>query len=355
MNRVRDLHQFRKNEILLTFALVLALLIGWEVRHALLLIYVSVVFAIVFTPVVKWVQRLPLGKWHPSAGAAVLVLVAVVALVLVSFGIFVIPSVSSDVEKLAQDLPHRILHVENEVARLPFGQHLISAMHGGNLTSAFRAYVPKLIGAARNVTGAIADVFLVIILTAYFIVDRERSFNWLLAMLPVGNRHRFRAAFKKSAGRMQNWLRGQALLMLILGTSSFVVFWAIGVPYSYALAFFAALANFVPVLGPVATVVVAGAIAATDSWMKVLGVVVFYLVYQQVENSYLTPRIMKSTVALPSVAVIVALAIGGTLAGVLGAIVAVPTAALIATLIDAFNSGADEPDRSQDSQIQQVA
>jgi predicted PurR-regulated permease PerM len=67
-----------------------------------------------------------------------------------------------------------------------------------------------------------------------------------------------------------------------------------------------------------------------------LGVLIFYLVYQQVENSYLTPRIMKSSVGLPAVAVIVALAIGGELAGILGAIVAVPTAALVSTVVNEY-------------------
>ena len=126
------------------------------------------------------------------------------------------------------------------------------------------------------------------------------------------------------------------LLMLILGGSSTIVFGFLGVRYFYALGVFAGLANFVPVLGPIATVIVAGLVAAIDSWMKVLGVVIFYLVYQQVENAYLTPRIMRSTVGLPGVAVLVALVIGSELAGVVGAVVAVPSAALMSTFIDEY-------------------
>ena len=73
-----------------------------------------------------------------------------------------------------------------------------------------------------------------------------------------------------------------------------------------------------------------------DSWSKLLGVVIFYLVYQQVENAYLTPRIMKAQVGLPGIAVIVALMTGAALAGLLGAIVAVPTTAMLATLLDEY-------------------
>jgi predicted PurR-regulated permease PerM len=70
---------------------------------------------------------------------------------------------------------------------------------------------------------------------------------------------------------MQRWLYGQMLLMLILGSSSALVFGLLGVRYFYAFAVFAGVANFVPILGPIATVVVAGVVAALDSWMKVLG------------------------------------------------------------------------------------
>jgi predicted PurR-regulated permease PerM len=136
--------------------------------------------------------------------------------------------------------------------------------------------------------------------------------------------------------RAQKWLSGQVLLMLILGSSSALVFGLLHVNYFYALAVFAGLANFVPVLGPIATVILAGFVAALDSWMKVLGVLIFYLVYQQVENAYLTPRIMEAKVDLPAVAVVVALAIGGALAGVLGALVAVPSAAILATVVDRY-------------------
>jgi predicted PurR-regulated permease PerM len=121
---------------------------------------------------------------------------------------------------------------------------------------------------------------------------------------------------------------------LILGSFSALVLGLLKVRYFYAIAVFAGLANFVPILGPILTVIVAGIIAALDSWTKLLGVVIFYAVYQQVESAYLTPRIMRATVDLPGISVIVALTIGGELAGLLGAIVAVPTAALIATLVD---------------------
>jgi predicted PurR-regulated permease PerM len=114
------------------------------------------------------------------------------------------------------------------------------------------------------------------------------------------------------------------------------VFALLQIKYFYALAVFAGVANIVPIVGPIAAVVLSGTVAAFDSWPKLAGVLVFFFVYQQIENAFLTPRIMKSTVDLPPLAVIIALSIGGTLAGVLGALVAVPTAALVAVLLDEY-------------------
>jgi predicted PurR-regulated permease PerM len=135
---------------------------------------------------------------------------------------------------------------------------------------------------------------------------------------------------------MRGWLTGQAMLMAILGISSGLTFGFMGLPYFYLLAVFAAAANLVPLLGPLATVVVASAVAATQSGWDVLGVLVFYLIYQQVENAFLTPRIMKSQVELSPVIVIVALLVGGELAGIAGALVAVPSAVLISELADEY-------------------
>ena len=102
-------------------------------------------------------------------------------------------------------------------------------------------------------------------------------------------------------------------------------------------------------LGPLATVVLAAVIAATESGWQVLGVLIFYPVYQQVENAFLTPKIMKSQVELSSAVVVIALLIGGELAGIGGALVAVPSAVLVVELASEYLVQRDEPTRSRDS------
>ncbi len=117
--------------------------------------------------------------------------------------------------------------------------------------------------------------------------------------------------------------------MLILGLCSLIVFVMLKVRYAYALAVLMGALNIVPIVGAMISMALVLLAAATDSWEKVVGVLVFYAIYAQVETSYLTPRIMKSSVDLSSLGVLVALLMGSKLAGVIGAMVAVPTAVLV--------------------------
>ena len=109
-----------------------------------------------------------------------------------------------------------------------------------------------------------------------------------------------------------------------------------GVRYAILLGVLMGLFNIIPVAGGIITILLAGGVAALDSWSKMLGVFIFYAIYVQLENGFLTPRIMKTSVNLMGLAVLIALLAGTALAGIVGALVAVPTAALIAVLMDEY-------------------
>jgi predicted PurR-regulated permease PerM len=135
---------------------------------------------------------------------------------------------------------------------------------------------------------------------------------------------------------MGKWLLGQGSLMLILGVVSTIVYLSLHVRYAYALGVLTGLLNVIPVLGAAICIALALLVAAIDSWGRVLGIAIFYVIYLQVENSYLTPRIMKNRVGLPGLAIVMALIIGSALEGILGAMVSVPTAVLVAVLLDEY-------------------
>jgi predicted PurR-regulated permease PerM len=315
--------------LLLAFAIAVSLLIAWVIRHALLIIYVSAVFAVVLKPAVDWLHRMRILGWRPGRGAALLLLVAVLGIFLGGMIAIAVPSIISNVAGFAGTMTGQISALQKHLRSIPVLRNLSLADVQPHITSALESVLPALGGATTSIlTG--------LLLTAYFILDGAGLLKRVLRVFPLERRGRLETTLARASKRMRYWLVGQAMLMAVLGGSAAVTFGLMGLPYFYLLALFAGIANIVPLLGPLATVVIASIVAATQSWWSVLGVLIFYLVYQQVENAFLTPRIMKSQVELPSAVVIVALLVGSELAGIAGALVAVPSAVLFAELADEY-------------------
>lgn len=312
------------------------LFLVWHLRHVLLLIYISIIFAVIFMPAVRKTQEIHVRNWHPGRGTSVVLLLVGVLTVISLAGIFMLPPIMQDLHDMAHDLPSEVQQLAHKVEALPLAKKIESRFSPAHLNTGIRALLSKALAVAQGFFSGLMNVLLVVLMAAYFVANGPETSRWGMSFVPLAYQPRLRQALVRGGDRAQRWLTGQMLLMLILGSSSTVVFALLHVRYFYALGLFAGIANFVPVVGPIATVLVAGVVAALDSWTKVLGVVIFYLVYQQIENAYLSPAIMKAKVGLPGIAVIVALAIGGALAGIPGALVAVPSAAIIATLVDEY-------------------
>jgi predicted PurR-regulated permease PerM len=129
--------------------------------------------------------------------------------------------------------------------------------------------------------------------------------------------------------KVSAWLGGQLLLGAVIGTTSAIGLWALGVPFFYVLALVTGIGEMIPVVGPILSAIPALAIAATISLQKTMFVLIFLVAQQQLESHILVPRIMSRQVGVSPVTVLVALLIGGSLLGIVGAILAVPTAAIL--------------------------
>lgn len=322
-----------KSEIVLAFAIAIALLLAYVVRHVLLLIYVAALFAVVITPLVQRIERLRLWRWHPSRGAAVMIMLLGAVALVALFSALALPPIFRDLQQLGTDLPRRIPALIERIESVPILEDYLTAetmqRHAAGVAGALVRVVPTM-------AGAVLAFFSVLILTAYFVLDGERAARWGISLFPPEMEDRLGDTLMRAKERLRRWLTGQLLLMIILGVLTTLVYGLLGIRYFTVLAVFTGLANIIPIVGPVISIILAAIIAAFDSWTKVVAVLAFYAVYQQIENALLTPRIMKATVGLPSLAVVIALAIGGELAGIVGALVAVPSAALVAELAEEY-------------------
>jgi len=306
------------------------------------LVYVSALFAVVLTPAVHSIEKISIRKWHPGRGIAILTLLLTVIVFFVGLFYFALPPVIRDLKYFAEDLPVRGPQLLAKLHHLPMiGQldlhDLTDKLQQGAASSAGWLIASLPAWAERMV-----DIITTLILTVYFLLEGEFAYLWFLSLFPLARRTRLNATLVIARARMSRWLIGQGTLMLIIGLCSTAVFALLHVRYSILLGVLMGVANIVPVAGAVVSVTIAALVAALDSWTKMLGVLIFYAIYVNIENAYLVPRIMKRNVNLAGLVVLIALLAGATLAGVVGAMVAVPTAALIAVLMDEYMVVHDE-------------
>jgi predicted PurR-regulated permease PerM len=161
------------------------------------------------------------------------------------------------------------------------------------------------------------------------LVDSDSLRGQAMLLFPRKHRARVDAASREAMAKVSAWLGGQLLLAGVIGTTSAIGLWALGIPFFYVLALLSAVGEMIPVVGPILSAVPAIAVASSVSLEKAAFVVIFYFVQQQLENHILVPRIMSRQVGVSAVTVIVALLVGGSLLGMVGAILAVPTAAIL--------------------------
>lgn len=325
-----------RRHILFTIAVLIMLGIAWKLLRVLEIVYVSALFAVVLMPVVHRITTLKIRSWSPPRPLAIALLLIMVALAITLFLVRGLPPIMHDLRQFSVDLPERIPLVVARIKHLPmadkFGLDALSekAQSAVGSTAAFLlASLPKW---AELLFDILASVFLCI----YFMLEGEHAYAYLLAFFRPKTRERLAATLETAEHRMSKWLLGQGALMLILGLSSTIAFGLLHVRYFFLLGILMGLFNIVPVAGGIVTILLAGGIAALDSWTKMAFVFLFYAIYIQIENGYLIPRIMRTSVNLMGLTVLIALLVGSGIAGVIGALVAVPTAALVAVLMDEY-------------------
>jgi predicted PurR-regulated permease PerM len=325
-----------RSDIVFAFSLALACYLAWLIREVLVLLYVSALFAVVLNPAVCAVSRIRIRRWQPFKGSAVFVLLLAVAAALAAFAALALPPVIRDLQAFSGEMPIRVPALMDKLKHVPFADQLNTDEMNSRLQDLASNAATYVLLSIRDWAGKLFDVIMGFILTVYFILEGDHAYRWFLSFFQPETRDRLDKTLQRAELRMGKWLLGQGSLMLILGVASTIVYLSLHVRYAYALGVLTGLLNIVPVLGAAVCVALALLVAALDSWSRVLGIAIFYVIYLQVENAYLTPRIMRNSVNLPGLAILIALVLGSALEGVVGAMVSVPTAVLVAVLLDEY-------------------
>jgi predicted PurR-regulated permease PerM len=300
------------------------------VRGPLLTIYVSALFATGLAPLVQTIERQRIRvishKRLPRP-AAILVIYAAVIGALAALVAAVVPPMIEQLEQFWQQLPTYIEQAQlklaswGRIAPEASVQEIVKQAPSGSGN-----IVGVVLSTAWGFVGGLFGLVSILLLTFYFLVESSDIFDLFVRLFPAEHRARVHEVSARVGDKISAWLGGQLLLGLIIGSMSALGFFVLGV--------IAGIGEMIPMVGPLLSAVPAVGVALTVSPGLALGVAGYCLALQMVENNVLVPKVMGQTVGLSAVTVIVALAIGSELLGFVGALLAVPTAAIVQVLVE---------------------
>ena len=308
----------------------------WEVRDALLLIYISGLAAIGLSPLVNELERKRLLRQRVPRWAAILVIYICIIAALVGITAMIIPAIVMQARDLAQEFP-RLLH-QGQQWLIDHGvlTSEITAAEAVQQTapSAAQDTLGLVANAVLGVIGGVFGLITVLVLAFYLLVDSSSLILVFLRLFPREKRTQVNDACRRVTNKISAWLGGQLLLAGIIGSTAALGLFLMGVPFFWVLALIAAIGEMIPIVGPLLSAIPAIAVALSVKPTLALAVILFFVAQQQLENHLLVPKIMQRQVGISPVFIIISLLIGGSLLGVIGAILAVPTAAILQVLFE---------------------
>lgn len=297
----------------------------------LTLIGLALFIAAGLDPGVHWLTRHGLRR-----PVAVVLVVGVVLAVLAGFLAAAIPPLASQTTEMAAHLPHYARALQDhssELGRLNARFHLERRLEK-LVSSRNTTLLTGLLGAGKIVLGAATSMLVVVVLTVYFLAGLPRIKLFAYRLAPHSRRARVILLGDEIFTKVGGYVLGNVLTSLIAGAGTFLWMLAFGIPYPVLLGLFVALLDLVPVIGSTIGGIVVSAVALTVSLPVALITLGFYVGYRLAEDYLLTPRIMGRTVQVPAVVSVVAILVGGALLGIIGALVAIPTAAALRLWLD---------------------
>lgn len=324
-------------------AILLAAL--WAAREALLLIYISALIAMGFSPLVHLIEqpRLGSGRLRVPRWLAILAIYVAIVSTIVLIGLMVIPPLVAQAASLWEKLPREFNRFQSFLIRyklmtrpITLAQAVQNAPDGTGTNA-----VGTVLVALSSLIGGVFGLITILILSFYLLIEAQPMFEYIVRFVPAARRADVATAARQAVSKVSAWLRAQFVLAGVMGVFAAVGLGLMGVPYFYVIAVVAAIGETIPIVGPVIGGITAVAVAITVSPKLAMMVGIYFLVLHQLEANVLVPKIMERRVGVSPVAVLVALLIGGALWGLVGAILAIPTAAILSIVVEDLAANRD--------------
>jgi predicted PurR-regulated permease PerM len=304
----------------------------YTARAVLIRAAIALFVAISLDPAVRWLVRKGVRR-----SVAVTIIFAIVLALTAAFLMSVIPAMVSQFRGLVDDLPRYLNQLQDRSSRY----RELSDRY--NLTKQIQSVISSLpsrlgsglFGLTGRIFGALFSTLTVLVLAIYFMADLPRLRNGVVRLFPRARRSQMGRVADVVIDKVGAYMIGNILISLVAGLAAFVCLTALKVPFSVPLAFVVALTDLIPMIGATlgAIIVVLLTLFTKGLWPAAVLVAIFFLIYQQLENYFIAPRILKSSVNLSAAAVLLAGLIGATALGLVGALMAIPVAAAVRVLL----------------------
>jgi predicted PurR-regulated permease PerM len=302
--------------------------------NVLLLVLVAVLLASALEPFIGWIRgHLPLGR-----GATILLVYAAFFAAVVALAFFVVPGAINQFNAAMAELPPFIEQARAWAADLR--PAALATSIGALIGAVGDAVTPappdpdEVVEVGITVAEVAISIATVLTIVFFWLVEHARLQRYVLAFLPARRRGGTRAAWNAAETRLGLWARGQLTLMAAIGIATGIAYTVLGVPSALLLALVAALCEAIPIVGPLLGAVPAVLVAATVSPELALVVAGVYVILQFLEGNVLVPMVMRNTVGISPFLVIVSLLAGGAVGGMVGALLAVPVAAVFEVALE---------------------
>ena len=316
-------------KVILTAVGVVAGLYGlWLIRGVIMVLFVSVFLAVALGPAVDFYQRRLRVKRIVAIGITYLNLLLVATLIV----LLVVPPIVEQTAKFIENVPEYVDDLgENRAIRDFDEEYGITdelEEQAATLPDRFGDAASTIQSIVVGVVNAVFTIVTVLVLTFFLLLDGKRLFEWVVAELGPVRGPRYRAVAEDVYRSVGGYVVGALTISLTAGVATYVMLTVLGVPFAVPLAVVAAFFSLIPLVGATIAGSIIAVVAAVggDFPRDLIIWVAFFVLYQQLENNLLQPQIFRRTVAIHPLVVIVALLIGASLLGVVGALLAIPVA-----------------------------
>lgn len=327
----------------LTFGFLLLLYITWISRQVLTWIIVAIFLALALNPAVEAFERRGLRRGIATAVTSLLALG-----VMVAAGSLFIPTLVDEATGFADELPDYVNDVSEGrgplgelVERYEIDERVRDAVQGGNASSVL-GFSDTALAITQSVITFIVAVVTIAFMTFFMLLEGPRWMERFYALLPESSQEKWRGIGRDIYRTVGGYVTGNLLISVIAGVSSTIVLLILDVPYAVALGLLVAILDLIPLAGATLAAIILTAVAFLTSIPAGIIVLAFMIVYQQIENHLLQPLVYSRTVQLSPLAILISVLIGAKIAGILGALAAIPVAGTIQVLLLAWLRGRRE-------------